>query len=211
MDHSVVNAQFVSDLITALTDRSLYRTVERLRHGSVAQILDLGSGTAQIPIELARRASNAQITAIDAAESMLRFVRQHVTAANLGERIDLLMADAKRLPFESGSFSAVISNSIVHHIAEPRVVLEETVRVCVRGGLLFHRDLMRPENDARLEHTVKTYAGTATAYQRLLFSNSLRAALTVDEMRGLIADLGFSRDTVIPTSDRHWTWAAMRS
>ncbi len=73
MDHSVVNAQFVSDLITALTDRSLYRTVERLRHGSVAQILDLGSGTGQIPIELARRASNAQITAIDAAESMLRF------------------------------------------------------------------------------------------------------------------------------------------
>ncbi len=131
--------------------------------------------------------------------------------ANLDERIDLLMADAKHLPFESGSFSAVISNSIVHHIAEPRVVLEETVRVCVRGGLLFHRDLMRPENDAQLEHTVKTYAGTATAYQRLLFSNSLRAALTVDEMRGLIADLGFSRDTVIPTSDRHWTWAAMRS
>ena len=36
--------------------------------------------------------------------------------------------DAKRLPYPSHSFAAVISNSIVHHIPEPGKVLAEMVR-----------------------------------------------------------------------------------
>src|SRR5215204_3827463 len=45
MDHSAVNEQFVTDLLATLT-------------ASPLRILDLGAGTSQIPIELARRALN---------------------------------------------------------------------------------------------------------------------------------------------------------
>jgi hypothetical protein len=57
-----------------------------------------------------------------------------------------------------------------------------------------------------LEVLVNTYANEATAYQRRLFGESLRAALTVEEMASLVADFGFARSTVRMTSDRHWTW-----
>ena len=70
-------------------------------------------------------------------------------AAGLAERIELVLADAKRLPFPDGAFPAVISNSIVHHIAEPADVLAEAVRVATPGGLQFHRDLCRPNDEAR--------------------------------------------------------------
>ncbi|HEX5472789.1 MAG TPA: class I SAM-dependent methyltransferase [Lacipirellulaceae bacterium] len=208
MDHSAVNAQFVTDLFAAVTDWSLKRPV----HGDTCagDILDLGTGTAQIPIELARRALNAHVMAIDAAESMLAVARTNISAFNLDDRIHLVLADARQLPFEISSFSVVISNSIVHHIAEPRAVVTEAIRVCARGGLMFHRDLMRPEDDAQLERLVETYAGSATAYQRKLFSDSFRAALTVDEVRDLVSSLGYSPDTARPTSDRHWTWVATR-
>src|SRR5919106_654075 len=73
MDHAVVNAQFVTDLLAAAADWSLQRPVPH--------ILDLGAGTAQIPIELARRAPHLYITAIDAAEGMLRLARENVVAA----------------------------------------------------------------------------------------------------------------------------------
>jgi hypothetical protein len=43
-----------------------------------------------------------------------------------------------------------------------------------------------------------------------MFDASLRAALTLDEVRNLVTTLGFAPDTVRPTSDRHWTWAARR-
>jgi ubiquinone/menaquinone biosynthesis C-methylase UbiE len=210
MDHSAVNAQFVTDLLAALSDWSLQRPVNATSalDSPPTQILDLGAGTAQIPIELARRHANARITAIDAAPSMLALARQNVTAANLNDRIELVVADAKSLPFASAAFPVVISNSIVHHIAEPRSVLAEAIRVCEPGGLLFHRDLARPTDELQLQRIVTQYAADATPYQRKLFSDSLRAALSLEEIRELVADLGFSRDTAKMTSDRHWTWIA---
>jgi ubiquinone/menaquinone biosynthesis C-methylase UbiE len=197
MDHSAVNAQFVTDLLAILNDGQL-------------QVLDLGAGTAQIPIELARRASQLCVTAVDAAASMLALARSNIAAAKLTSRIEPIFADAKQLPFANNSFATVISNSILHHIAEPQVVIAEAIRVTTHGGHLFHRDLARPYDQAELQNLVETYAGTATPYQRKLFGDSLRAALTVQEMRDMVASLDFARDTVQMTSDRHWTWSAAR-
>lgn len=208
MDHAIVNAQFVADLLTALTDGSLQRPVNSPTQTATLQILDLGAGTAQIPIELARRAPNLHITAIDAAQSMLTIAAENVHRAGLNDRVHLALADAKQLSFRSASFPIVISNSIIHHIAEPQTVLAEAIRVTARGGLLFHRDLARPTDEPQLQQIVETYAGNATPYQGKLFADSLRAALALDEMRDLVASFGFSPGAVKMTSDRHWTWTA---
>jgi ubiquinone/menaquinone biosynthesis C-methylase UbiE len=202
MDHAAVNAQFVTDLMDALTDWSLQRPVLR--------VLDLGAGTAQIPIELARRSTTVQITAVDAAESMLAVARRKLATAGLADRIELVLADAKSLPFDSASFPVVISNSIIHHIAEPRACVAEAIRVAAPGGHLFHRDLARPRDEAHLSELVGKYAGDATPHQRKLFADSLRAALTLDEMREIVANFGFPPDTIQMTSDRHWTWSARK-
>ena len=196
MDHAAVNTQFVADLLPILTtDRPL-------------TVLDLGAGTAQIPIELCRRAPEVCVVAVDAAESMLAVARENVAAAGLRQRIELVLVDAKRLPFESGRFPAVIRNSIVHHIAEPRQVLAEAVRVAAPDAIQFHRDLARPEVESQLDSIVSTYAGDATPYQQKLFADSLRAALTLGEVQQLVAEFGFAPETVQMTSDRHWTWIA---
>src|SRR4051794_9384528 len=173
MDHSAVNAQFVTDLLPHLNCSPL-------------EILDLGAGTAQIPIEIARRALYTRITAVDAAPSMLTVARANIAGARLTNRIEPILADAKQLPFANNSFAAVISNSILHHVAELQAVVAEAIRVTTHGGLLFHRDLARPADEAELEHRVETYAGNATSYQRKLFSDSLRAALTLEEIRELV-------------------------
>ncbi len=229
MDHAAVNAQFVSDLLAALEkgDWSNYRGPREESSNSrepiigpvpFFRVLDLGTGTAQIPIELCRRAPHVHVTAIDAAESMLAMARTNVAVAGLSDRIQLIHADAKRLAATRSAseaervlerdFDAVISNSIVHHIPEPRTVIEAAVRLTAPGGILFHRDLARPNDEAELQHLVDTYAGIATPYQRKLFADSLRAALTSDEMRGLGAEFDFSPESVQMTSDRHWTWSA---
>lgn len=202
MDHSVVNAQFVTDLLAALDTWS--PTTARL------QILDLGVGTAQIPIELARRHPTAHITAVDAAPSMLALARTNVAAATLSERIEAIQADAKCLPFAASSFPVVISNSIAHHIPEPLSVFKEAVRVTIQGGFLFHRDLARPDAERQLMQLVDAYAGKDTPYQRQLFAQSLQAALSLDEVRDLVTSLGFAGKSVQMTSDRHWTWCASK-
>jgi len=200
MDHVEVNHRFVDDLLTA-----------QRRNGVPlnAHVLDLGTGTAQIPIELCSQNSQASVVAIDLADSMLRLAAQNIARRGLSERISLQKVDAKGLPFADGQFALVMSNSIVHHIPEPQSALAEAVRVVqYPGGLIFVRDLARPADDAHVLGLLETYTAGCNVHQRSLFDASLRAALSVEEIRALVNSLGFDASTVQPTSDRHWTWCA---
>src|SRR5262249_53330949 len=136
MDHATVNRVFVDDFLAFWDGRG--------------PLLDVGTGTAQIPIDLCRRVAKAEVVAIDLAENMLLVGRANVRRAALEDRMRLHLCHAKRLPFYDGMFAGVISNSIVHHIPEPRLVLGEMVRVVVPGGILFVRDLLRPPDNATL-------------------------------------------------------------
>ena len=100
----------------------------------------------------------------------------------------------------------MISNSIVHHIPEPATVLAEMVRVTAPGGVLFVRDLLRPDDEATLRRLVELHAAGANAHQQQMFADSLHAALTLAEVRDLVATLGFDPVEVRQTTDRHWTW-----
>jgi ubiquinone/menaquinone biosynthesis C-methylase UbiE len=193
MDHSAVNRLFVADFLAVWDRRN--------------PVLDVGTGTAQIPIELCRRVPTAQVIAVDLAEQMLRQGQENVRRAGLDECVQLQRQDAKHLPFPARHFAAVLSNSIVHHIPEPAAVLAEMVRVVAPEGTLFVRDLLRPADEATVQHLVSTYAGNANAHQRQMFADSLHAALTLAEIRDLIAPLGFGAHTVQQTTDRHWTWS----
>lgn len=203
MDHREVNRVFVDDLLGALHAAGM-------ADGPPGVILDLGTGTAQIPIELCARWPEARVLAVDAAEHMLRVGAENVAAAGLAERIELQQVDAKGLPYDDGSFRFVISNSIVHHIPEPAGVLHEAWRVTAAGGLMFFRDLMRPPDEATLRHLVETYAAGANVHQQQMLADSLRAALTVEEMQQLVASFGLAPATVHATSDRHWTLVARK-
>jgi ubiquinone/menaquinone biosynthesis C-methylase UbiE len=141
---------------------------------------------------------------------MLEVGRDNVRRAGLDDRLRLQLVDAKTIPFPIAHFGAIISNSIIHHIPEPRTVLAEMVRVLAPGGTLFVRDLLRPEDDAAVRRLVETYAGAENAHQQKMFDDSLRAALTLDEIRALVAEVGYEPGTVAQTTDRHWTWSTSR-
>jgi ubiquinone/menaquinone biosynthesis C-methylase UbiE len=198
MDHSEVNWAFASDFLT------VWRGTGR--------ILDVGTGTAQIPIELCRRSPTLDITAIDLADHMLALARRNVERAGLMNRIAIEKADAKRFNYANEFFvGAVISNSIIHHIPEPMTCFAEMRRVCATGGRLFIRDLLRPTDEAALRYLVNTYAAGANDHQRQMFGDSLHAALTLAEVRELVGRLGYPPESVQQTTDRHWTFTSIRS
>lgn len=198
MDHGEVNRLFVADLLASGLEGA----------GERVDVLDLGTGTAQIPVELCRQFANCRVMAADAAVSMLELARYNVEVNSLIDRIQLTQVDAKRLPFAEGMFDVVMSNSILHHIPEPACVLCEAVRVVRGGGRLFFRDLLRPNSETERLRLVQLYAGEANDHQKKMFADSLQAALTLAEVRDLVAGLGFAAETVQATSDRHWTWSA---
>ena len=150
------------------------------------------------------------MVAIDLAEHMLEQARKNVERAGRSSRIRLEKANARGLAYPSNHFAALISNSIIHHIPKPRESLAEMVRVVEPGGKLFIRDLLRPADEATLQALVKKYAAGANDHQKQMFADSLHAALTLQEVQALIAGLGFDPGTAAQTTDRHWTWTALR-
>ncbi len=196
MDHAAVNRAFVADFLAAWDGTN--------------PVLDVGTGTAQIPVELCLRSATAEVVGIDLAEHMLAVGRENVRRAGLEGRLRLERRDAKHTPFADEAFGAVISNSIVHHIPEPAAVVAEMARVLAPGGVVFVRDLLRPPDDAAVGRLVSTYAAGANEHQKKMFDDSLRAALTLDEVRAMVAARGFDPNTVTQTSDRHWTWSARK-
>ena len=190
MDFLSVNTDFVDQLIQ-LSDCS-------------GHFLDIGTGPAQIPILLAKRQPQINITAVDLSEEMLKIAENEVQSANLSQRVTLQMADAKKLPFPDDYFDGVFSNSVIHHIPEPIEVMLEVKRVLKPNGLIFFRDLKRLKSVDTINTIVNKYAKDETEHQRSLFLDSLFAALTVEEMTEIIRSVGLEA-TVTSSSDRHWS------
>ena len=126
------------------------------------------------------------------------------------DRITLAKGDAKSLVYEDETFDTTISNSLIHHSPDPERCFAEIHRVTAAGGLVFVRDLVRPNTNAIAQQLVQQYAEDATDYCKRLFLDSFHAALTMGEVQQIVGDLGYSSQTVTMSSDRHWTWAAIK-
>ncbi|URR36691.1 class I SAM-dependent methyltransferase [Thermosynechococcus sp. HN-54] len=195
MDFTAVNTSFCEDLAAVLP-----------RVEAALEVLDVGSGTGRILQILHQRYPHWQLTGIDLSPAMLAIARRH------SPHLNFVHGDAKALPFATASFDVVISNSLVHHLADPQPALGEMLRVLRPQGILFIRDLCRPQTRAELQALVDQYAGQDTPEQRQLFADSLHAALTLMEMSDLLRTLPQPPQhwQATLTSDRHWTIVAQR-
>lgn len=193
MDHAAVNRRFVDDLLAG---------------GPLgADLIDLGTGTALIPIELCRRVKGLRVLAVDASASMLDLANRHLEIEQLKDRILLQQADCKVMAgFATGMADSVISNSLIHHLPDPALAIREAVRLLRPGGRLFVRDLVRPAVRGEVDRLVALHAGNEPEVARTMFRESLLAALSLEEVRQLFGSFGFSPDDVKLTSDRHWTF-----
>ncbi len=198
MDHRVVNSQFVDDLMAG---------------GAIGvQIIDLGTGTARIPILLGKQSRNLHIMALDAAVHMLDIAARNVDVAGLLDTIQLVHADVKSLTeFDDAICDCVISNTLLHHLPEPIVAIQTSLRLLRPSGRLFIRDLLRPATRDAVEELVFKHAGEETAESQQLLRQSLHAALMLEEARQMAVDCGLASRDVQVTSDRHWTLDTIKS
>jgi ubiquinone/menaquinone biosynthesis C-methylase UbiE len=169
------------------------------------KILDAGTGTARIPILMCQSQPQYLITAVDLAQSMLIVGRRNVEEAGLLQRIKLEKVDSKRMPYPDLEFDMVISNSLVHHLPDPFPFFQEVKRLIKPGGKVLIRDLIRPSTEAEVEDLVASIGSDYDRHQQQLFSDSLKAALTLDEVQEFIERSRLANVKLYRSSDRHWT------
>ena len=191
MDFTEVNTAFAEKAITLAP--------------TTAKVLDAGTGTARIPILICQQRPQWQIIGIDLAQSMLEVGLKNVTQANLQQQISLELVDAKQMPYSDGQFDLVISNSIVHHLPDPLPFFLEIKRVLKPKGAIIIRDLIRPANEEIINSLVEGIGSDYNEHQKKLFSDSLHAAFTLDEVNNLLDQAGLAQVKIYQSSERHWT------
>lgn len=192
MDFTEVNTTFAKEAIALLP-------IEK------ALVLDAGTGTGRIPVLMGQMRPQWQFIAIDLAKNMLQIASQHLQQIGSQQPIRWELVDAKHLPYQDQQFDLVISNSLVHHLPEPLLFFSELKRVTKPNGGIFVRDLFRPADEETTNDLVDTIGVEYNQHQTKLFRDSLHAALTLDEVNQLIAEVALPGVKVYQSSDRHWT------
>jgi len=103
-------------------------------------VADVGTGTGQILLPLARRAR--EVVGMDRSERMLAVCRQRVEAAGLSN-VTLRRGEAEALPLPDTACDAVFSSMLMHYLADPGTGLREMARILRPGGRLVVSDLIR--------------------------------------------------------------------
>ena len=95
-------------------------------------ILDVGTGTGRFAIELAK--NGAIVIGLDPSKSMIKLVRNKSIREKVYGNMNLIVADAHKLPFKKVSFHRCISINVLNHIPDYNNVLVEIVRVLKGKG-----------------------------------------------------------------------------
>lgn len=162
-------------------------------------VLDVGTGGADIPLDLLRtwgaRWPRLAVTAVDARPEVLDGARALRPAIDGEPRLTLEVADGRALPFPDRAFDIAHASLVVHHLEphEAAGFLAELARVASVAVVV--NDLSR----AALHWLGAVAIGrccTGNAYTRHDAPLSVQRAYTVAELDGLLRAAGLERVAV---------------
>ena len=112
------------------------------------EALDVGCGNGPLVIQLAKRHPRATIIGIDYWGAGWDYSQQacesNAEREGVADRVTFRRATASSLPYDEGTFDAVVSNFVFHEVADTsdkRILIREALRVLRPGGLFCFQDL----------------------------------------------------------------------
>jgi ubiquinone/menaquinone biosynthesis C-methylase UbiE len=173
------------------------RELDRIiRPTESATLLDLGTGTADIPLAIIRRfrsnGGHLRAVGLDANAKIVEIARRE---AGDSSNLHLLTGDAGRLPFADGSVDFVTCSLTFHHFSDDISVaaLREMVRVSRRAAIV--NDLRR----GRLPAALIWFVTRASLMHRLTRHDgplSVMRSRTLGEYREIAVRAGFGHAKV---------------
>ena len=165
------------------------------------QILDVGCGDGEIPIEIYKK-TKSKITVLDGSSAMLDEFSKKMSANNI-DNIKIIQRRYEDTYLTEKSFDVLISNSVLHHVKSPKKFWEKSFNLVRQQGQIVLMDLFRPSNEHELLTILEKYGGSNPVLLND-FENSLRAAYTPYEVEGQLSSFPSISSSVKAISDRHF-------
>jgi demethylmenaquinone methyltransferase / 2-methoxy-6-polyprenyl-1,4-benzoquinol methylase len=137
---------FINWFLSAGVDRYWRKKAIRELTGLQPQIiLDTATGTADIPIMIAKYLHPKKIIGIDISERMLELGRKKIAALNLTGTIELQAGDCEAINFPDNVFDAITVAFGVRNFENLEKGLREMIRVLKPGGKLVILEFSKPK------------------------------------------------------------------
>jgi ubiquinone/menaquinone biosynthesis C-methylase UbiE len=130
-------AETYDDVMGAVTARFVEPLLDAAGVGAGTRLLDAACGPGTLAAAAAVR--GASVVGIDLAPGMVEL------ASERHPSLRFLQGDVEHLPFEDGSFDAVVAGFLLHHVPDPDRAVAELARALTRGGRLAATVWDRPE------------------------------------------------------------------
>jgi demethylmenaquinone methyltransferase/2-methoxy-6-polyprenyl-1,4-benzoquinol methylase len=165
-----------------------------------SKVLDVCSGTHDIPLRLLATDPTLEIHAVDGSSHMTAEGQRRAGERNL--TIRAYVCDAHTLPFADDSFDAVTLQFASRHLEIIRA-FKEIYRVLKPGGIFCHNDMLRPTSRVvevpylfylrfSVWFTAKLFGSSAESMKCVgYFANAIRHFYTPRELTELLREVGF--------------------
>jgi demethylmenaquinone methyltransferase/2-methoxy-6-polyprenyl-1,4-benzoquinol methylase len=161
-------------------------------------ILDIGTGTGDLALEVIRWQPSTTVVAIDITPEMMVLGRNKRD----GDQIHWVIAEGRHLPFESSSFDATISAFLLRNLPRVDPVLNEQLRVLIPNGRMvsldttplsqsIYKPIMLLYMHLWIPILGRIFAGSFHAYQYL--GDSTRKFLSAKQLEKVISEVGFEQ------------------
>lgn len=156
-------------------------------------VLEIGSGGGAMAAHLLATHPGITLTALDPDPATVRAAARRL--APFGPRARALEGDATALPFESGSFDAVVSFLMLHHVVTWEAALSEASRVLRPEGRLAGYDLLdtAPGRAFHQAEAAPVRLATEDELQQALHGLPLHTPRVRPRLAGLAASFTASR------------------
>ena len=201
-DFSVGDAAVVERLAALATTAG----VELAAPGAL--MADLGCGPGNISFRLVECYSEARVVGIDGAPAMLQVAEQRRLA--LGAAGARLRFACHTLPCPAldqgelaGRCTALVSNSLLHHLHHPAVLWRTVRALAAPGAFVYLKDLRRPANAQAARDLLALHLPEAPEVLQRDYLASLHAAFTPGEVAAQLLEAGLNTLQVAPVVDRY--------
>jgi demethylmenaquinone methyltransferase/2-methoxy-6-polyprenyl-1,4-benzoquinol methylase len=120
-----------------------WRTIRILQRDPYTRLLDVGAGTADLSIAVARQGPVHPV-GVDFSRGMLELGQTKVAQAGLAQQVALVQGNAQQLPFPANSFDVVINGFLLRNLTDMKAAFAEMARVVRPGGRLLCLELTYP-------------------------------------------------------------------
>ena len=107
-------------------------------------ILDIATGTGDLAI-LMTETNAEKIIGLDISDGMLEVGRKKINAQNLQSRIEMVLGDSEKMPYDNNTFDAITVAFGVRNFENLEVGLAEILRVLKPNGLFVILETSIPE------------------------------------------------------------------